>query len=132
DNIAKARIGGLELSGYAKPTKWLLIRLGYTYLDAKDEERDRRLLQRPKHRAVGEVGFMPFEGTRVSLFLEHSSGILLTQTLKKNYTLLHASASQKLWKGLELYGGVENLTNKKDTDLPLLGSFYYAGLRGVF
>ncbi|RME08267.1 MAG: hypothetical protein D6804_07640, partial [Aquificota bacterium] len=60
------------------------------------------------------------------------SDLLWTPTQEKDFTLLHLSASQKLWKGLELYGGVDNLGNKKDRDLPILGSFYYAGLRGTF
>lgn len=131
-NVGKAKFTGLELSGFLAPVRWLYARLSYTYLDAKDETKDERLLQRPRHRAVGTLSLRPFTGTGINFAVEHTSDLLWTSTQQKSFTLLHFSASQKVYKGLELYGGVENLTNKKDNDLPILGSFYYAGVRGTF
>ncbi len=131
-NVGKAKFTGIELSGFLSPADWLYAKLSYTYLEARDETEDQRLLQRPKHRAVASLNLRPLSGTNLNFALEHTSDLLWTPTQKKTFTLLHLSASQRVYKGLELYGGVENLTNKKDMDLPILGSFYYAGIRGTF
>ncbi len=84
------------------------------------------------HRATASFSVRPLSGTYINLAMEHTSNMMWTPNQKKNFTLLHLSASQKLYKGLELFGGVDNLNNKKDYDIGLLGSFYYAGVRGTF
>ncbi|RME10198.1 MAG: TonB-dependent receptor, partial [Aquificota bacterium] len=72
-NVGKAEFKGVELSGFFAPLNWLGGRLSYTYLEARDEEEDKRLLQRPRHRLVGEVSVRPLEKTRISLAVEHTS-----------------------------------------------------------
>lgn len=133
-NVSKAKLAGLELSGYTKPVNWFFGRIGYTYLQAEDEQTDQRLLQRPKHRALLEGQFVPVDKLKLSGLVEHASGILLNNNpkLEKDYTLLYFSGSYRLNRWFELYGGIDNLTDKKDRDLPLLGRFYYAGVRGSF
>ncbi len=131
-NVGKAKFIGFELSGLLAPAKWFYTRFSYTYLYAKDEIQDKRLLQRPRHRATASFSVRPLSGTNINLAMEHTSNMLWTPNQKKNFTLLHLSTSQKLYKGLELFGGVDNLNNKKDYDIGLHGSFYYAGVRGTF
>ena len=134
-NIGKAKFTGFELSGFYKPLSWLRLRTSYTYLEAKDESQDQRLLQRPRHRAVGELALNPLENTKISLTVQHSSDVLYlinNRPQKKDFTLLGLAVNQRVFRRLELFGGVDNLNNKKDYNIGLLGSFYYAGVRGTF
>ncbi|MFN7064742.1 MAG: TonB-dependent receptor plug domain-containing protein [Aquificaceae bacterium] len=131
-NVGEAKIWGVELSGAYKPVDWVSLKTSYTFLEARDEVLDQRLLQRPRHRLIAGVGLKPFKATKIDLLLEHTEDFLFTATQEKSFTLLNLFLSQKVYKGLELFGGVENLGNKKDMDLPILGSFYFAGLRGNF
>ncbi|MEN3034285.1 MAG: TonB-dependent receptor [Aquificaceae bacterium] len=132
-NIGKATISGAEFSALSNISKNLTLRLSYTFLEAYDDVNNQRLTQRPRHKLVTQLNWKPFAKTGVSLSSEHASDLLVAPELpKKSYTLLNLNASQKIGKNFELFSGIENLTNQRDVDLGLTGSFFFVGLKASF
>lgn len=130
-NLDKAKFQGLELSVAYNFSEKISSRLAYTYLEAKDETNDIRLDQRARHRGIGEISINPLKNLGVSLVLEYTGDYLFANE-NKNYLLGHLNLTYKVFKAVEIFGGVENLGDKKDVDLPLLGRAYFIGVRGRF
>ncbi len=57
ENLERVRLEGVELSGQWRPTEGLALRLGYTYLDARQVTDGSFLPYRPRNKWVGQVGF---------------------------------------------------------------------------
>ncbi|MCS7083588.1 MAG: TonB-dependent receptor [Aquificaceae bacterium] len=132
-NIGEASISGAEFSFDSRLSKNLGLRLSYTFLEAYDEKANQRLTQRPRHRLVSQLNWKPFSKTSVSFSSEHTSDILLTQGgPKKSFNLLNLYASQGIGKNFELFSGVDNITNQRDADLGLTGTFLFLGMKASF
>ncbi len=134
-NIAKAEIQGVEASLRVSLTKEISLIGSYAYLDAKDKVRDTRLTMRPKHKVIIKALYdnKPL-GLKVNIWGEWIGDNLWQENPKivKEYSLWYLSASKEITKNIELYAGVDNIFNKKDEDIPLVGSFYYGGIRMKF
>ena len=128
-NVGRAEIRGAELSLQGRKGDKLLLGVSYTYMEAKDTVRDEPLLQRPRHRAVGRV-VLAEKTFQLALFGEFVDGFLYTPDTDKNFSLVHVSFSRSIYRELELVGGVDNLGDKRDFDLGLLGRFYWIGIQG--
>ncbi|HHJ64573.1 MAG TPA: TonB-dependent receptor [Aquifex aeolicus] len=128
-NVGRAEIRGAELSLQGRKGDKLLLGVSYTYMEAKDTVRDEPLLQRPRHRAVGRV-VLSEKTFQLALFGEFVDGFLYTPDTDKNFSLVHVSFSRSIYRELELVGGVDNLGDKRDFDLGLLGRFYWIGIQG--
>jgi outer membrane receptor for ferrienterochelin and colicins len=142
-NIAKAKIQGIEAAAGISLTEELSLKVGYAYLDAKDEVRKQRLLMRPKHKLTPRLSYnnKPL-GLRASIWGEWIGdnlwrraavirGVTMPEIIK-DYALWHVNLSKDISKHIEIYAGVDNLFNKKDNDIPIIGSFYYGGMRMKF
>ncbi len=130
-NVGSATIKGGELSVRSNPSGALLLSASYTYLDARDDSEDERLLQRPRHRAVArKTADIDRFGLRASLFVEYTADMLYTSVESKSFLLAHVSFSKSIYGGFHLVGGVDNLGDKRDFDLGLVGRFYWLGVRG--
>jgi len=127
-NVGRAEIRGAELSLQGRGDK-LLLGISYTYMEAKDTVRDEPLLQRPRHRAVGRVAFeeKPF---RVAVFGEYVGGFLYAPDTEKSFSLVHLTFSRNIYREVKLVAGVDNLGDKRDFDLGLLGRFFWVGVQG--
>lgn len=128
-NVGRAEIRGAELSLQGRKGDKLLLGVSYTYMEAKDTVRDEPLLQRPRHRAVGRV-VLSEKTFQLAIFGEFVDGFLYTPDTDKNFSLVHVSFSRSIYRELELVGGVDNLGDKRDFDLGLLGRFYWIGIQG--
>ncbi len=138
-NIAKAKIQGIEAELGLSLTEEISLRASYTYLDAKDDVRNQRLLMRPKHKLVTKLGYNNKQlGLRGNIWGEYIGDNLwarataTTPEIIKDYTLWNLSLSKDISRHVELYAGVDNLFNKKDHDIPLAGAFYHGGVRMKF
>ena len=128
-NVGRAEIRGAELSLQGRKGDKLLLGVSYTYMEAKDTVRDEPLLQRPRRRAVGRV-VLSEKTFQLAIFGEFVDGFLYTPDTDKNFSLVHVSFSRSIYRELELVGGVDNLGDKRDFDLGLLGRFYWIGIQG--
>ena len=134
-NIKKAEIQGVELEGGAGFNNGLFLQASYSYLDAKDKDTNQRLVNRVKNKIVakGIYDIKPL-GLKVNLWWEYIGGLLWSTTplVEKDYDIYYLSLSKNIGKAAELYAGVDNLFNRKDADIPIVGSFYYSGIRVNF
>jgi len=138
-NIAKAKIQGVEAEAGLSLTKELSLKVSYTYLDAKDDVRNQRLLMRPKHKLVTKLGYNNQQlGLRGNIWGEYIGDNLWARAtttipeIVKDYALWNINLSKDIGRHIELYAGVDNLFNKKDNDIPLAGAFYHGGVRMKF
>lgn len=135
-NIAKAKIQGIEAVAGLSLTEELSLKVGYAYLDAKDDVRNERLLMRPRHKLTPRLSYnnKPL-GLRGTIWGEYIGDNLwqratpTTPEIIKDYALWHVNLSKDISRHVEIYAGVDNLFNKKDHDIPIIGSFYYGGVR---
>ncbi len=129
-NINKARIQGIEIEAGATALKGLDLKAAYTYLDAKNKTTGEPLTLRPKHKLVarGSYQYKPWD-LRLDLWTEYICDLVMSDFDKRSYNLWHFNASRDILKNINLYAGIDNLFNKKDSSIPLNGAFYYAGLR---
>lgn len=138
-NIAKAKIQGIEVEAGLSLTKELSLRASYAYLDAKDDVRNQRLLMRPRHKLVTKLGYNNKQlGLRGNIWGEYigdniwARATATTPEIVKDYALWNLSLSKDISRHVEFFVGVDNLFNKKDNDIPLAGAFYHGGLRMKF
>lgn len=135
-NIAKAKIQGIEVEAGLSLTKELSLKASYAYLDAKDDVKNQRLLMRPKHKLVTKASYNNKSlGLRGNIWVEYIGDNLwqmataTTPEIVKDYALWNLSLSKDISRHVEIHAGVDNLFNKKDNDIPLAGAFYYGGIR---
>ena len=144
DNVAKAHADGVELSGSVKPVDGLTVDANYTYTDARDRSPgavtfDRLLARRPQDQANVTASYVfPFRlTTSVAVRAVGRSFDNAANTVRlKGYTLVDFRASYPLgWRGLEVYGRIENAFDRSyETTYGYgsLGRAIYGGLRATF
>ena len=116
ENLARARLSGLETSLVQKLPAGFSVGLGYTYLDAFDGS-GRRLDKRPRNTANARLDWT--EGAwRAGLRIEYANDQRLASATvgapsvaAPDVTLVSAHVSRTLPFGLELALGVDNLTD---------------------
>lgn len=149
ENLSEATIDGFEFEVAYEISKSAGVSANYTYLDAKGDIRSGkafktlRLENRPEHLANAKVyySYLPWN-MQLNLWGEYVGNMLLnhnrndknivTGQNEKSYTLFYTSLTKKFSDSFEIYAGVDNITDKKDDDIPLLGTFAYAGVRYTF
>lgn len=138
-NISKARIQGVEAEIGLSLTKELSLKGSYAYLDARDETKDRRLTQRPRHKAVPKLIYdNKAIGLRGNIWGEYIGDNLwqvasgTTPEKVKDYALWYMSLAKDLGEHLEVYAGIDNIFDREDDDIPLIGAFYYSGVSVKF
>ncbi len=143
NNVQKTEVTGVELSGAIHPLADLSITANYTSTDAKDRSPGsatfgKELARRPRGTAnFGASYVWPFKlTTGVAVrYASRSFDNTANTTRLKSYTLVDLRASYPLGSGLELYGRIENLTDKAYETTYRYGSLGragYLGVRGVF
>lgn len=121
ENLARARLSGLETSLVRRLPAGFALALGYVFLEATDGE-GRRLDKRPRHSANGRLDWQggPW---RAGLRVEHASDQRLSSATvgapseaAPDVTLLGAQVVLAMPPGLNLTLGVDNLTNLRLAD----------------
>ncbi len=125
------RRDGIEFSLSAKILKWLSIKGGYTYLDAKIRNgifKGKDIPNVPKHKAVMEIisslgkGFtLVLNGVYVGErpFISDFSNEF---TKQKGYLILNSKIMYQ-WKSLNAFLDINNLTDKRYSEYGVIGGF---------
>lgn len=126
-----SRRTGVEVSFDAKATRWLTLKGGYSFLNAKITEgqfRGKQVPNVPKHKATMAVVSSIGEDMTLGL-----SGVYIGErpfvsdfnndySDQKSYFLLNARFTYK-WKSLKAFVDVNNLTNKEYSEYGVIGGF---------
>lgn len=153
ENLSEATIDGVEVEAAYKFSDSMKISANYTYLDAKGDMpygpppkkqfKTMKLENRPDHLANIKAFYIhiPWD-LRVNVWGEYVGNMLLGYEKdgalnivakdEKSYALLHASVTKGIGNDLVIYAGVDNISDKTDDDIPLLGVFSYIGIRYSF
>ncbi|WP_339650111.1 TonB-dependent receptor domain-containing protein [Halopseudomonas pelagia] len=141
DNIAEARLQGLELSGGVALLEPLRLDANYTYLDAQNRVTDERLSDRSRHRANATLNWALSSQLASRLQAEYhgSQYRSATESDRPGYTLLSWYVDYDLSRNLSLHAGIENFTDKRlgNDDASVYGRAdegrrYFAGLTARF
>jgi outer membrane cobalamin receptor len=141
ENRERLRMRGFEVTASSQPWEPLFLRLGYTFLDARDVREDSpfdELQSRPRHKVDAEMRYTLPWGTVARAAVSHVAGTFVytrnepfRQRRLDNFTLVDVKLTQPLWEGrLSLYAGVDNLLDEEWTlnyGLPQAGRTIYGG-----
>lgn len=127
-NRARATTSGLEFAATGRLTSGVKARLGYTYLDAKDDGNGRRLIRRPRHVLDAELRAQPIKPWIVGLGLHGVMDRREGAGRIEDYTTVRLFTSYAVNEHLIVKARVENALNESYEEV--LG---YASLpRGIF
>lgn len=128
-NINRATIQGLELEVTHPLSDRLSWIAGYTYLDAVNDATQTRLTNRARHKFTSRLAYDGKAGLRGSLWTEAYRDYILETGPNKSYVLWNVSVEKDLSPASKLIFGVDNIFNKKDEDVPLMGTYIHGGVR---
>ena len=139
DNIEEARTRGVETEIGVDLSYGFNISANYTYLDAKDTEKDERLEDRPRHSTSGKLKYVyePWQ-LNANLRFDYVGSQIMNEEEVPVYTLWHFAVRKKILDNFELKLGVDNigderLADKSDAfDYEERGRFFYGSLRMFF
>ena len=120
-NVGKAKTKGWETSVSYTPLDWLSFDVNYTYTEAKDKtaggaNEGKYLIYRPKHTAFASVNIKPLEKLNINVNAQHVGKRYRNANNADempDYTLLNLFASYNLTKCLQVFGRVDNITDRK-------------------
>jgi vitamin B12 transporter len=133
DNIADARIKGLEASVYAEVSSLLKIRTGYTYLDTEDRKTGKQLPLRAQDKVTIAVDLSNKDFSLVAdyTFVGERFDSSVRRTLS-SYSIVNISSSLRVSKGITLFARVENLFGENYEEIGSFGTpgfSLYGGMR---
>lgn len=144
-NIAQARIHGVEATIDLRPTPWLAAHLNYTRTIARDPAAGTALLRRPENAGAMVLDIRPvprltIEPTvrymgRFSDYLYANSGYPSGIGLAKSGTIADLTVSYRIDRSVTLFADGRNLTNSRFepvNGLQIPGQNFLFGLRGRF
>jgi outer membrane receptor for ferrienterochelin and colicins len=134
ENISKAHIQGLEIEAGVSIFEELSFSASYAYLDAENADTKERLEWRARNRWIGKLSYnLAKYQVKANFWGEYTGDYLLAEK-NYSYALFYLNVAKGIGKHLEAFVGVDNLFDKevKDLEMPILGAFYYGGLRISF
>lgn len=142
-NVAKARIRGLELGGGVDLPWQMRLDANYMWLDPKNRETGETLADRPRHSGGATLAWSPLPAWTARLRAEivgrqYNSGST-PRTERPGYALLSLYADYAINRYLTLQAGVENLGDRRlaaedvtSYSLADEGRRYYLGMNARF
>ena len=139
-NLSQAWTRGMELDFtyfiFENTELWL----GYAFLDSWDEEQQKNLSMKAKHKGNGGIRYTFKNGVNTNLRFQYmgkrfywddtAAGVADGQTWIDNYTIINGHVSFPLPRNIRGYVGIKNLTDTVDPKWgPMPGREWYAGLR---
>lgn len=141
-NIHKAQTKGLELNLSYDILSNLSTNFNYTYLKTEDKNSKKDLEFNPEHIANLSLNYNPIKELSISPSLKYVGEQYYKESVNntfidkktKSYTLVDLNLDYAINKNLNLYGGVDNIFDKKVDDVlgSNVGTFYFAGIRAKF
>jgi outer membrane receptor for ferrienterochelin and colicins len=128
-NKAKADINGIELEAGRHLSDKFMLKMNYTYLDAKDATSNERLESRAKHKSSLQLHYDNRKENGIS-------GVLWTEW-NKDYLYLKENRTFSLWNvsvnkqwnpSFDTYIAVDNIFDKKEDDMNILGTMWRVGM----
>ncbi|HLA26398.1 MAG TPA: TonB-dependent receptor [Syntrophales bacterium] len=114
-NIANARTSGWESALSFKPLSWLSANAQYTYTDTLNKTTGAALPYRPRHTGSAAVNVNPIDKLNVNLNARYVGkrydGIYGIDV--PDYTVFNLAAAYSPLNRLQIFGRIDNLTNKK-------------------
>jgi vitamin B12 transporter len=111
-NVDKARSEGQEVTVTVKPVEQVRIVSNYTHLTAKNRTTDTNLLRRPRDKAHIGLTVTPISPVVLTAEVDFVGRRNDSGGTVGSYWLARATGSYAVTKWLQLYGRIENLTNK--------------------
>lgn len=142
-NVGNSRSQGFELEAGAKPLDWLYMETGYMYLDSRDLDTGSFLFNRSPHAWKSRIR-VEYDGWDLTTRLRYFSSFGFSDLNRNNRVDSNEKApsnfqidmrlSKTFKNGIEIYGGVENLTesriNVRSGSVPLEGPrLWFVGMR---
>lgn len=140
-NIAEARIRGVEIGGEAVLPADFSLRADYTWLDSEDRTTGLELSERPEHSGHATLRWEPGERVWAQVRAEYvGDQLMLANSVQQpvsDYTLVSLEGGYRLTPRLALRAGVQNLGDERLGDDPSYsfaepGRFVYAGFTASF
>ncbi len=134
ENVKKANINGVELNMDYMLNDSFDAGLNLTYLHTKDKNTNKELAFTPDISTALNLSYKPLQKLQTNLNVRYIGRQYLNQQNSgkvKGYRLVDIGASYELNKTFSIYGGVDNILDKKvDTNIDInVGTYYFAGLR---
>jgi len=112
-NVKEAYTQGVELNFNLTPFSWWHLQLNYTWLNAKDLEKDSWLLKRPHHRFGFNATFSLFKRYFLGIYGNYIGHYLDYENKKvKSYFVVHAGLKCKINPHISFYIRVKNLFDR--------------------
>jgi vitamin B12 transporter len=142
ENVAKARMQGLEFYATTQPFKNLRIRSSYTYTDTKDLIGGDPLLRRPRNKMVFNINYQPFTKLNMNLNIAHmgqrddlyyDNSTFSSRNVKlESFTRVDLAMSYDLTRHINVFARLANLLDSpyelvKGYSVPRFSA--YGGLR---
>ncbi len=142
ENVARARIRGIELAGEAPLPGDLNLTADYTYLDSENRDTGAPLSERPEHSGHATLRWQPDETRFLQLRGEYvGEQLMLSSSVQypvPDYTLLSLEGGYRLQPDLWFRAGVQNLGDVQLAEESAYysfaepGRFYYVGFSASF
>jgi vitamin B12 transporter len=143
NNIAKVKTKGYETGLSYRPAKYLSFDLHYTYTEAKNEtegdsDQGKYLKYRPRHTGGADINIKPVDRLNLNLNAQYVGKRYRDDgnaAEMPEYTLFNFAASYDVNKYLQLFGRIENLTDKKYQSVYKFGEpgiGFYGGIKLTF
>ena len=130
-NEDKADIDGVELEVGRHLNNKLTVKMNYTYLDATGKT-GQKLEGRAKHQGTVQLHYdnVRENGISAVLWNEWKKDYLYSSSshINKSYALWNLSVNKKWNDTFSSYAGIDNIFNKKDDELNLLGAMFKMGM----
>lgn len=141
-NIAEARIRGVELAGAAPLPGGFSLRADYTYLDSENRETGSPLSERPEHSGHATLRWQPEETRFVQLRGEYvGEQWMVSNSVQQpvpDYAVVSLEGGYQLQPNLWVRAGVQNLTDVRLAEesgffsFAEPGRFYHLGFTASF
>ncbi len=140
ENVASARLRGVEVRYSQSLGEHWQMRLGYDYLDARDRDDDSRLLGRARHRSYADLAFVENQwraGLRAQRLIDYFNRTSPTSApFDENYARVDLYGEYQVRPQWALFGGIDNVTDRADPQAAALQvtsdpgqRYFYLGLR---
>lgn len=141
-NVEKATLQGFEGEVSHKLNNAVKLRMGYMYLDAKNDITNARLEDRPRQQINFGITYQPVQSswnlnldavTLIDYLTKETPKVSNSSTkVSQSYSMINFMAEKKLNENALFYVGMDNLTDRTDYNHGILGRIYRGGIQYKF
>lgn len=137
ENLEKVNINGVELNMDYKLNDSFDTTFNLTYLDTEDKSTNKELTYTPNLSASLNLNYKIIDPLSLNTNIRYIGRQYEDSSNNdkvEDYTLVDLGLSYDITKNFTLYGGIDNIFNRKvDTNVDInVGTYYFTGLRAKF